>query len=29
MSIKRKKVVTNKRKAKTPPDAAGFEPNEV
>ena len=29
LSIKRKKVVTNKRKAKTPPDAAGFEPDEV
>lgn len=29
LSIKRKKVVTNKRKAKTPPDAGGFEPDEV
>lgn len=29
LSIKRKKVVTNKRKATTPPDAADFEPDEV
>ena len=29
LSVKRKKVVTNKRKVKTPPDAGGFEPDEV
>lgn len=29
LSIKRKKAVTSKRKPKTPPDAAGFGPDEV
>ncbi|MDO5653984.1 MAG: restriction endonuclease [Brachymonas sp.] len=29
LSVKRKKTVTNKRKPKTPPDAGGFEPDEV
>jgi hypothetical protein len=29
LSIKRKKIVTNKRKPKTPSDAGGFEPDEV